>query len=146
MPPVTRWFIKTGIIWFALGVTLALVAELPNVQGSALLLPVYWHMLVIGWITQVIMGVSIWMFPRKKRNRKKESSSLATGAYFLLNGGLIIRFLSEPFLPLVTNSDIVPVVVIVSGILQVAAIMLFIAEIWPRVQPKKKLKRKSGRA
>lgn len=144
MPPVTRWFIKFGMIWFSLGVVLALVAELPTGLSSALLLPVYWHMLVIGWITQMIMGVSIWMFPRKKRNRKKEQSTLAIGAFFLLNGGLIVRFLSEPFLPLITNSAFVPTVVIVSGILQVTAIILFIAEIWPRVQPKKKRKQKKG--
>jgi formate-dependent nitrite reductase membrane component NrfD len=132
------------MIWFALGVTLAFVAELPGVEGSALLLPVYWHMLVIGWITQVIMGVSVWMFPRKKRNRKKEQSTLAVGAFFLLNGGLIVRFLSEPFLPFVTDSALLPAVVIISGILQVAAIMFFIAEIWPRVQPKRKRKSRSN--
>ena len=143
MPPVTRWFIKSGMIWFALGVTLAFVTELPGIRGSALLLPIYWHMLVIGWITQVIMGVSVWMFPRKRRNRKKEQSTLVTSAFFLLNGGLIVRFLSEPFLPFVSDSALVPAVVIVSGILQVAAIILFIAEIWPRVQPKRKRKRKS---
>jgi len=146
MPPVTRWFIKFGMFWFVLGVTLAFVSELPGVQGSALLLPVYWHMLVIGWITQMIMGVSVWMFPRKKRNRNKEQSTLATGAFFLLNGGLIVRFLSEPFLPLVTDSTIVPTVVIVSGILQVTAIILFIVEVWPRVQPKKKRKQKNRRS
>lgn len=145
MPPVTRWFIKSAMIWLALGVTLALVAELPFIQGSRLLLPVYWHMLVIGWITQVIMGVSVWMFPRKKRSRKKEQSRLAVGAFFLLNGGLVLRFLSEPFLPVFTNSAIVLAVVILSGILQVAAIALFVIEIWPRVQPKKKRKSSSGR-
>lgn len=48
MPPVTRWTIKSGMTWFAAVVVLALIAELPSVQGSALLLPVYWHMLVIG--------------------------------------------------------------------------------------------------
>lgn len=137
MPPVTRWFIKSGMIWFALGVTLALLAELPTGLSTSLLLPIYWHMLVLGWITQIIMGVSIWMFPRKKRNHKKEQSPFAIWAFFLLNIGLIVRFLSEPFLPLVTNSVIVPAAVIVSGILQVSAILLFIGEIWPRVQPKK---------
>ncbi len=137
MPPVTRWFIKSGMIWFVLGVTLALITELPTGLSSSLLLPIYWHMLVLGWITQIIMGVSIWMFPRKKRNQKKEQSSLTIWVFFLLNSGLIIRFLSEPFLPLFTNSTVVPTVVVVSGILQVAAIVLFISEIWPRVQPKK---------
>ena len=144
MPPVTRWFIKSGMIWFALGVILALVAELPGISGASLLLPVYWHMLVIGWITQVIMGVSVWMFPRKNRSRKKGRSPLAIGAFYLINAGLVIRFLSEPFLPLVTGM-LVPAIVIFSGVLQVAAIMLFIFEIWPRVQPKRKRKRASKR-
>lgn len=137
MPPVTRWFIKSGMIWFILGVTLALITELPIGLSSSLLLPIYWHMLVLGWITQIIMGVSIWMFPRKKRNQRKNQSVLTIWVYFLLNGGLIVRFLSEPFLPFFANSTVVPTLVVVSGILQVAAIMLFIIEIWPRVQPKK---------
>jgi len=141
MPPITRWFIKSGMIWFCLGVVLAFVAELPSVQGRALLLPVYWHMLVIGWITQVIMGVSFWMFPRKKRNRKKEQSALAVGAFYLLNGGLVVRLSTEPFLPLFTESGILSGVVIFSAVLQVSAILLYIGEIWPRVQPKAKRKR-----
>ncbi|MEX0662153.1 MAG: NnrS family protein [Balneolaceae bacterium] len=143
MPSVTRWFIKSGIVWFCIGVILAFVAELPSVQISALLLPVYWHMLVIGWITQVIMGVSVWMFPRKKRDRKKEQSRLAVGAFIALNSGLVVRFLSEPFLPLASGS-LVPIVVVLSAALQVLAFLLFVAEIWPRVQPKKK--RKTARA
>ncbi|MFO7845801.1 MAG: hypothetical protein R6V27_04500 [Balneolaceae bacterium] len=141
MPSITRWFIKAGMIWLVSGVMLALVAELPDVQGAALLLPVYWHMIVIGWITQVIMGVSVWMFPRKKRNRKKEQSLLATGAFFLLNGGLIVRFLSEPFLPVFDESTVIPFLVVFSAILQLTAIILFVCEIWPRVQPKRKRKR-----
>ncbi|MDZ7757253.1 hypothetical protein [Rhodohalobacter sp.] len=144
MPNITRWFIKAGMIWFTLGVVLALVAESPGVQGSELLLPVYWHMIVIGWITQIIMGVSIWMFPRKRRDRKKEQSWLAVGAFYLLNGGLIMRFLSEPFLPVFTESSLLSTTVVVSAILQVAAIVLYIGEIWPRVQPKKTRKREKN--
>ena len=141
MPPVTRWFIKAGLIWFILGLLIAFVAELPFAETGSLLLPVYWHMIVIGWITQVIMGVSIWMFPRKKRDRKKEQSWLAVGAFYLLNGGLMVRFLSEPFLPVFTESSLLSATVVVSALLQVAAVVLYIGEIWPRVQPKRKRKR-----
>lgn len=146
MPPVTRWFIKSGMIWFILGLLLAFAAELPSVQAGSLLLPVYWHMIVIGWITQVIMGVSIWMFPRKQRNRKKEASLLAKLAFWLLNSGLILRFLSEPFIPLFQDSLLIIATVLAASLLQIAAILFFVMEIWPRVQPKKKRKPGSGRA
>lgn len=141
MPKITRWFIKSGMIWFILGLLLALVAEIPGMPTGTLLLPVYWHMIVLGWVTQVIMGVSIWMFPRKRRDRKKEVSLMARGAFWLLNSGLIIRFLSEPFIPLFQESLLVASSIILSAVLQVAAVFCFVMEIWPRVQPKKKRKR-----
>lgn len=146
MPPITRWFIKTAIVYLLAGIILAFVSELPTLNAGPLLLPVYWHMIVIGWITQVIMGVSIWMFPRKKRHRKKTQSFSAVAAFGTLNTGLILRFLSEPFLPLFTDSFSIRVVIIISSLLQVAGILFYIAEMWPRVQPKKKRKRKKKAA
>lgn len=141
MPKVTRWFIKAAIFYFAAGVLLALFAELPAVSTGSLLLPVYWHMLVMGWITQVIMGVSIWMFPRKHRNKKKQEPVLGWLAFWLLNSGLILRFVSEPFLPVIQDSKIISALVLISSILQVSATIAYIAEIWPRLQPREKRKR-----
>jgi len=146
MPKVTRWFIKAGILYFILGVLLAIVAELPAVNTRALLLPVYWHMLVIGWITQVIMGVSIWMFPRKQRDKKKRESVLCWLAFWLLNSGLVLRFLSEPFIPLVQNSFAITALVLISSVLQVFGILFYVAEIWPRLQSREKRKRQRSRS
>lgn len=138
MPRITRFFIKTGLIYLLAGVFLALVAELPGLQARSLLLPVYWHMLVIGWITQVIMGVAIWMFPRRKRDRKKTDSRAAWLAYWLLNSGLVLRFLSEPFLPVFNQSTVFPAIAVLSALLQVSAFIAFTVEIWPRLQKRKK--------
>jgi len=144
MPPITRWFIKAGIFWFITGIILAFLAELPVHSAGALLLPVYWHMLVIGWITQVIIGVSIWMFPRKKRDRLKEQSKITVASFLLLNSGLVLRFLSEPFIPMFQGDSLITLSVIVSSLLQILGILLYIAEIWPRLQPKSTRKKKSG--
>lgn len=35
MPKVTRWFIKAGIIYFVIGVILALVSELSTINAGA---------------------------------------------------------------------------------------------------------------
>lgn len=145
MPRITRLFIKSGIIYFLIGIILALVAELPAVSTGALLLPVYWHMIVIGWITQVIMGVSIWMFPRKQRGKRKEETVAANTAFWCLNIGLILRFLAEPFLPFHTGELWMISIIVASSVLQVAAIGFYTAEIWPRVRAKPVRVKKSGK-
>lgn len=121
-----------------------MISEIPAFLAGSLLLPVYWHMLVLGWITQVIMGVSIWMFPRKHRDKEKRELFLCWSTFWLLNTGLMLRFLSEPFLSLVQDSFAVTTSVLISSILQSAAIIAYIAEIWPRLQPRKV--RKPGRS
>lgn len=144
MPRITRWFIKSGIIYLFAGITLAFFSELSFVQSGTLLLPVYWHMIVIGWITQIIMGVSLWMFPRKRRDRKKTETFSAVASFWSLNAGLILRFFSEPFLPFFTEHPMMILIISVSILLQVCGILFYVAEIWPRVQPKKKRKRRSS--
>src|SRR6056297_1355667 len=144
MPPITRWFIKAGILWFITGMILAFLAELPLLSAGSLLLPVYWHMLVVGWITQIIMGVSIWMFPRKKRDRLKKQSVRTVVSFVFLNSGLVLRFLCEPFIPMFRGESMITLILIASSLLQVLGILFYIAEIWPRLQPKSSRKKTSG--
>ncbi len=83
------WFIKIGLIYLLLGLFLAISMELPYLNRGQLLMPVYWHMIAIGWITQVIMGLSIWMFPRNKRGRIKTETFASFAAFWSLNSGSI---------------------------------------------------------
>jgi len=141
MPTTTRWFIKSGVFYFILGITLAFLAEFPSLTGNLSLLPIYWHMLVMGWITQLIIGVSVWMFPRKHRDKKKRESILVWSAFWTLNIGLILRFLSEPFLPILEDHQIIQISIILSALLQWIAVLLYTIEIWPRLQNRKKSRR-----
>jgi hypothetical protein len=142
MPKVTRLFIKSGLVYLFLGIIMAFVAELPQVNTGVLLLPVYWHMIVIGWVTQVIMGVSIWMFPRRKRSREKIESVPALLSFWTLNSGLILRFTAEPFIPLFQGNSAITSVVVISTLLHIAAVLFYLTEIWPRVFMRKNVKRK----
>ena len=142
MPEISRWFIKAGLVYFVVGIVLATLAEFPGFSKGALLLPVYWHMIVLGWITQIIMGVSIWMFPRRNRKRDLIETWKARAAFWLLNGGLILRFGSEPFLPLVQNPGLITISIVLSSLMQTAAIVFYIAEIWPRVFSRKPVARR----
>ena len=67
MPSLTRWFIKAAFISLvaAFVVRAAMAAlplwELQSVSGA--FAPVFFHLFVWGWVTQLIFGVAYWMFP-----------------------------------------------------------------------------------
>jgi hypothetical protein len=137
MLKVTRWFIKAGMVYLVTGIFLFLAESVPVMSVNINLLPVYWHMIALGWLTQVIIGVSIWMFPRKKKDRKNLESPVAWGIFWTLNGGLILRFLVEPFPIIFSGTLPIQLITVLSVLLQLTAAVLYVIEIWPRVQPRK---------
>jgi len=145
MPTLTRYFIKSGLIFFGLAILTALLLALQEAfalfPASVKLMPVFWHFLVFGWVTQIIMGVSVWMFPRKTRKASRGDETLAWVAFILLNIGLVLRAVAEPWAgnPMDTwlNGTLAA-----SAVLQWAAGMSYIIVIWPRVRGRRKRKRK----
>lgn len=133
MPKISRYFIKSGMLFLFFGVVIYTLSEFSELLINVPLLAVYWHMIAIGWITQIIMGVSIWMFPKGKNSISKNGSTLSWISYISLNLGLVFRFSSEPFLNV--DREIVQIPFLLSIILQVLGILCFILEIWPSITP-----------
>ena len=137
MPTLTRWFIKTALVYFvtalALGAAMQsrpLVTALPMLS---VLWPAYIHLLMVGWITGLIFGVAYWLFPRSDRLGPALSERLGWAAYGLLNTGLLLRVATEP----VTALDpATPVrwLLPLAGLLQLGGACAFAAMIWPRVR------------
>ncbi|MBM9546339.1 hypothetical protein JWG40_04885 [Leptospira sp. 201903074] len=136
MPKISRYFIKSGMLYLLFGILVYAYSEFPGSHWNIHLMPVYWHMIALGWITQIIMGVSLWMYPKGKNPGAKNGSNLSWMAYVCLNSGLIFRILSEPFLYLNRDLSIIPFVS--SIFLQFAGILCFVLEIWPRLEPQRK--------
>jgi len=144
MPRITRWFIKSGMIYLFLGIVLAFLSELPFIQSGTLLLPVYWHMIVIGWITQIIMGVSIWMFPGRNRGEGFKAQKWGWFTFIFLNVGLGLRIVSEP-LVVSTSAGIWNILLVGSALLQLTAGVTYLIEMWPRIMSKKQQRKKRKR-
>ena len=142
MPKVTRWFIKSGMVYFLLALVLAVIIAMPRTDigsvGLPVLHPVLWHALVVGWITQIIMGVSIWMFPGGARREGVDSMSWSWLAFWCLNTGLLLRMGIEPFLGTRIVSGYLDVGLVLSAILQLLGGLFYVMEIWPRVMSKQK--------
>lgn len=137
MPTLSRWFIKAGILHFIGGLTLGAVLLMQPALGWStslqVLRPVYLHLLFIGWVTQIIMGVGYWMFPKYSKEQPRGNERLGWAVFVMLNAGLVLRSVGEPALLLAPQLGL-------GWTLPVAATLLllagwgFIANTWGRIR------------
>lgn len=137
MPTLSRWFIKIGLIYFVLGLAMgALLLAQPVLDWSTriqALRPVYLHILFIGWVTQIIMGVGYWMFPKYSKERPRGSERLGWAVLILLNAGMVLRMIGEPAMVLAPELDL-GWTLAVASLLLLAAGWGFILNTWGRIK------------
>ena len=138
MPTLTRVFIKTSFVYLALAlITGLLLALQPLLNLSALggLFPIYIHLLVFGWLTQLVFGVVYWMFPKYSAATPRGSEPLGWWTYGLLNAGLILRAIAEP-VQAVQPNPLTGWTLVVSALLQFLSGVTFVRNSWKRVRVK----------
>jgi hypothetical protein len=137
MPAVTRWFIKSALVYLTAALVLGVVLALPSaVELPAFvrfMSPAYFHLFLVGWVTQMIFGVIYWMFPIISRARPRGNERLAWACYGLLNVGLLLRVAAEPLTSLYAESG-AGWLLAVSALFQWLAAMVFVTLAWPRVK------------
>lgn len=138
-----RYFIRTALLYLVAAFSVGgLVLANQGIQISsrigALLYP-YYHLLTVGWITQLICGVAVWMFPVLSRENPRGDERWTWATYLMLNLGLILRVIFEPVHAWYGSFGWM---LVVSAILQMLAMWCFVIAIWGRVKarvvPKKK--------
>ena len=132
MPLLTRTFIKTAMIYLGLAL---LLGALMAVRAPAGTFPVYIHLLVFGWLTQLIYGVIYWMFPKYSRQTPRGHESLGWITYAALNLGLVLRVVAEP-LHAAQASQVSGSLLIISAVLQWLSGLTFVVNTWSRVREK----------
>jgi hypothetical protein len=128
LPPLARWYIKLAMMYLIAGL---LVGAIPPLLAAAG--PAYVHMLVVGWVTQMIFGVAYWMFPKQSRELPRGDNAVAIATFVLLNVGLALRVIIEPLRA--WHPHVVPGwPLLVAAIAQAAAGIGFAISAWPRVK------------
>jgi hypothetical protein len=134
MPTLTRWFIKSALLYLVAALLAAVVdVALPGSAVIGALRPAYLHLFVVGWITQMIFGVAYWMFPRFSRDRPRGNAALGWTTYVLLNLGLLLRLVGEPLETLSPEAGL-GWLLVGSATSQWLAGTLFVANTWARVR------------
>ncbi len=139
MPRLTRWAIRAALVYLVAGLV-AGVLYWANAQWAvwpplAALNPIYIHLLVVGWLSQLVFGVIYWMFPIIRKDNMRGDPRPAWAMFILLNVGLILRAICEPWHTMAGDS-VSGAGLVLSAVLQVIAGYLFVIVCWPRVREK----------
>ncbi len=138
MPTLTRWFVKTSFVYLALALVAGLLIEIQaafHLTALSGFFPVYIHLFVLGWITQLIFGVVFWMFPKYSVEQPRGSEMFGWWTYALLNVGLLLRVIAEPLQSTQPN-PVTGWMLVVSAVIQFVAGLTFVINSWGRVKVK----------
>ncbi len=130
MPRLSCWFIRSALIYLALGFTLGgLLLFHKGVPLHPVLwrwLPAHIEFLLLGWMVQLVMGVAFWILPRFGTGRGHEAAAWL--AYGLLNVGIgmtgVGLALGMPAL-----------VPLLGRMAEAGAAVAFAMHAWPRIKP-----------
>jgi cbb3-type cytochrome oxidase subunit 1 len=149
MPPLTRWFLKSALVYLVAALLAGTLVAARNVWLLPPLVtaftPVYLHLFMVGWVTQLIFGVVFWMFPKYSKEKPRGSETLGWATYLLLNVGLLLRVLGEP-LNALQPGTLWGWLLVVSAMLQWLAGFSFVANTWGRVQGTARARQRTGQA
>lgn len=93
------------------------------------------HAGLVGFFLSMVMGVAYWMMPRPGQIRQER---MEAASFFLLNSGLILRLVFEPWQLYKPEAPLRPLLVL-SGLLQIAAVGVFAYAMSKRVLTKEQL-------
>lgn len=149
MPTVSRLFLKFGLVYFVVALACGVGLAWAGTSWGMALLPTYLHLFVVGWLTQIIIGVALWLFPKWTKEQPRGREWLSWVALVTLNVGLLVRVAAEPGRLFVGEDPGWQVVwnvgLVVSAALQWVGGMAFLVNIWGRIKPKRKRRRKRSK-
>ena len=137
MPPLIRRYVKTSFAFLVAGLALGgyiIVSEFViGVHPPRLFITAHAHLLLVGFVLTLIIGVATWMFPRPAREDTRYRPELAEAVYWIITVSTIVRASAEIGLGL-WGAGGLRLVVAAGGLGQLAAAVLFVLNMWWRVR------------
>jgi cbb3-type cytochrome oxidase subunit 1 len=137
MPPLVRRYVKTSFAFLMVGLLLGgyiVLAEF--VVGSyppRLFITAHVHLLLVGFMLMMVMGVATWMFPRPARDDVRYRPELAEAVYWIMTVATTVRAAAELTAPFVA-APALRVVIALGGLGQLAGAIVFVINMWWRVR------------
>src|SRR5262245_6008671 len=135
--PLVRRYIKTSFAFLVLGLALGAYLIVTQFGVGAypprLVVTAHVHLLLVGFMLMIVMGVATWMFPRPSREDTRYRPELAEAVYWMMTLATAARAAAEIAGPYV-GVPALRWVITLGGIGQLAAAAVFVVNMWSRVR------------
>jgi cbb3-type cytochrome oxidase subunit 1 len=135
--PLVRRYIKTSFVFLvaglAVGAYLVVAQFLFEAYPPRLLITAHAHLLLVGFMLMMVMGVATWMFPRPARDDTHYRPELAEAVYWGMTTATGVRALAEVLVALVGALGLRWLIAL-GGLGQLAGAALFVLNMWWRVR------------
>lgn len=133
MPALSRWYIKTALVYLVLGGSLGglLLADKALSFSGRLWgpLPLHIEWLLLGWTLQLAMGVAWWILPRP--SPRMMQNRWVWSSYGLLNGGLVLPLAIQLISLFGRQPPGWPS--LLATLMEVTSVAVFAIAAWPRI-------------
>src|SRR5437867_258683 len=137
MPPLVRRYVKTSFAFLTCGLLLGgwiIVGEfLLGVFPPRLFITAHVHLLLVGFMLMLVMGVATWMFPSPARDDARYRPGLAEAVYWIMTLATAARAVAEVVAPY-SGLPALRWVIALGGLGQLAGAGLFFVNMWSRVR------------
>lgn len=150
MPATSRAFVKASFLYLAVGAVLGALLLInrwvPLGPEVAALKASHVPILIVGWLTQLILGVAWWLFPPlkiglradaplpvRRGQTQRGSQPLFWATFLCLNAGILLRAVFEPLYEW-TQIQAFAFLADVSNLFLAVAAIAFVANMWGRVR------------
>jgi heme/copper-type cytochrome/quinol oxidase subunit 1 len=137
MTRLVRLYIKTSIVFLFTGILIGgYMIYRRDVQGvypDPLLITAHTHLLLVGFVMMMIMGIAVWMFPKPAKEDVHYRPDLAVVVYWLMALSVPARFVGEA-LRASLDSSVLAWLSFVGAWIEAIGIALFFVNIWTRVR------------
>lgn len=137
MSPLVRRYIKTSFAFLMAGLVLGtyiIVAEFLAVRyPPRLFITAHAHLLLVGFMVMMVMGVATWMFPRPARDDTRYRPELAEAVYWVMTVATALRAAAELLLGL-AGAPALRWLIVLGGLGQLVGATLFALNMWWRVR------------
>ena len=138
MHTTVRRFIKTAIVFLAIGLALGLLImvrrELFGRWPDPYLVSAHTHALFSGFVMFLILGVALWLFPRPEKDDRRYRPGAVNASYWILLAGTSLRVAGE-IARAGWAARWLAWLVLAGGTLQVLGFGLYFWTMWSRIRP-----------
>src|SRR6185436_5349424 len=137
MTPLIRRYIKTSFVFLLAGLLIGayiVVAQfILDAYPPRLLITAHAHLLLVGFMLMMVMGVATWMFPRPAKDDPRYRPALAEVVYWVITVTTALRAAAEVGDGL-TGTPALHALIAIASLGQLVGTGLFVVNMWWRVR------------